>query len=241
MNSLYDILGLGRSATAEQVEQAYQTRINKLKNVDQSSDQDMIQLRAIKEAYAVLSSANRRAAYDSKLNAASRVTHEVVESAPLPWLKILLVAALFIGGGTYYYTSQAQKARLAQLALETEKAKAEADKVAKLAEIEAARLEHERVRDLQRAETNRRMESEQARHEGQRIHAQMEQLDTRIASEKAMNESRERSAQLSEEQAARSRVQQQNAAMQRALNIPVGSQGGSRTATIQPRPTDMRR
>ena len=115
MNSLYDILGLGRSATAEQVEQAYQTRINKLKNVDQSSDQDMIQLRAIKEAYAVLSSANRRAAYDSKLNAASRVTHEVVESAPLPWLKILLVAALFIGGGTYSCNPLSMAAGIATL------------------------------------------------------------------------------------------------------------------------------
>lgn len=241
MNTLYDILGLGRSATPEQVEQAYQIRINKIKSADQSTDQDMIQLRAIKEAYAVLSSPARRTTYDGKLNAAPRVTYEVVESAPMPWFKIVLVAVLLIGGGFYYHTDQTKKARIAQLALEAEKAKAEAEKVAKLAEIEAARLEQERARDLQQAEARQRMQSEQARREGQQIHAQMQQLDSRLAREKAADESRERSAQLREEQAARSRVQQQNSAMQRALNLPIGGQSGGRTVTIQPRSTDTRR
>lgn len=242
MKTLYDILGLERSVNSEQIEQAYQNSINKIKAAGRSSDQEAIQLQAMKEAYFVLSSPMRRATYDNKLNAPPRVIHEAAETASVPWLKILLVAALLTGGGIYYQAEQNNKARIVQLALEAEKAKAEAERAAKLAEIEAARLEREEKRELRDAEARQLRQMEQAKREGDRIHAQMLQLDKVKAREQAAEERRqiekerrERNAQLQEERAARSRVEQQNAAMRRALNMPVGGQGGGRTATIQPR------
>jgi colicin import membrane protein len=223
MQTLYDILGLSSRATLEQIEQAYKLHINKLKHEEsgQVPEQDILQMRAIKDAYLTLSSPARRQRYDEKLSAASQVRYEVVESAPFPWLKVLLLTAILFGGGVYLYKAQANKAHLEQVALEAEKVKAKAELAARIAAAEQANLEREMLLQKRAAEENLRRESEQARREGQQIHYQLEQHTARAAREKEQAERLAKQEAIQEEQAARARVQNQTNSMQRALNIPI--------------------
>jgi curved DNA-binding protein CbpA len=223
MSSLYNILGLGRNATAEQVEQAYQLHFKKLKEGETvgSAEADIARMRAIKEAYAVLSDASRRANYDAKLKLGEQVRYEVVEAAPFPWVRMLLVFVLVVGGGIYIYKHQENKARLEQLKLEAAKADAEAERVKNLEAIEQARLDRELLNEKRRVEDNRNRETEIARYEGRQIHSQMEQHDARTAREKEQKERQAKYESAREEQLARQRAQNENAAMQRALNIPI--------------------
>lgn len=221
MTTLYEILGLGQRATSEQVKQAYILQSEKLKNEDQTPEQNKAQLMAVKEAYSVLSSSVRRQAYDDKLNKANQVTYEVAETNPLPWLQILLITAALLAGGIYYYKIQENKARVEQLALEAAKAKADAEKAQLQAEAEQAGLLKAKLFEQQQAVENQRRETEQARREGQQIHWTLEQQAERAARDRDQAERQAKYEQVREEQAARFRVQNQNAAMQRALNIPI--------------------
>jgi curved DNA-binding protein CbpA len=214
MTTLYEILGLSQKATSEQIDQAFIVQSEKIKNEGTSSEQDIIKLRAIKEAHSVLSSSVRRQAYDAKLNRAAQVSYEVVETKPYPWLKILLVTAPLLIGGIYYYKIQESK-------LAVELAKAEAEKARLHAEAEQAALEKTKLLEEKNAEAQQQRETAQARYEGQIIHSNLEQQAARIAREKEQADRQAKYDQAREEQAARSRIQNQNAAMQRALNIPI--------------------
>lgn len=230
MRNLYEILGLSSSATSLQIEQAYRVRLHALKDSQRLlSEAENLELRAVEEAYSVLSSPSRKERYDQKLAALNRpVQYEVVEAHPTPWLKIILISAALLFGGIYWYNSQQNKARIEQLKIEEAKAKAEADKAEKLAEAEKAVAESERIRAQQIAEQNSRREMEQARYLGQRAHLETQHVEASRQRAIELEERQAKLAQMREEQAARARIQQQNAAMERALNRPVGGASSPR-------------
>ena len=186
------------------------------------SESENLELRAIEEAYSVLSSPARRERYDQKLKTLNQsVQYEVVESRSTAWLKIAIIAAILIFGGTYFYNVQQNKARIELLKLEEAKAKAEAEKAEKLAEAEKAQAEQEKLRNERTAENNRMREMEHARYLGQQAHLESERVDASRQRAIEQEDRQARLAQTREEQAARYRVQQQNAAMERALNRPI--------------------
>jgi curved DNA-binding protein CbpA len=224
MTTLYEILGLGQRATAEQVDQAFVLQSAQLKNETQSAEHKTIRLRAIREAHAILSSTVRRQAYDEKMNRTAQVTYQAYQTAeitPFPWLTTALVTLTLLGGGIYYYKAQANKARTEQLLLEKEKAKVELEKAELNAEAEQARLEKAKIFDQERATDLRRRDMEQARREGDQIHSRLEQQAARVIRDREQAERQAKSDQLREDQAARYRAQNANAAMQRALAIPI--------------------
>lgn len=243
MRNLYDILGLGSSATDLQVEQAYLVRKHALKNQERLlSDAESLELRAVEEAYALLSSPARRERYDQKLKAASQpIRYEAAPPRSIPWLRIALVTLLVLGS-VGIYQHQQNKLRIEQLRIEEARAKAEAEQAEQLALAEQQRLEREKL-NRDRAEEERvRREFERARYEGQRIHAQVQSVE---ASRQREIEREERLAQQTrarEEYAAKAAVRQQQAAMERALNRPIeGSSRRSSVAVIQndpPRPAN---
>ena len=223
MNTLYDILGLSRQTTAAQIEQGYKFSMESLiSEGDNYSPEDiLVRSRSIKEAYAVLSSPSRRQAYDDKLKLKEQVSYEVVEKKNVPWLAIAMIAVLSVTG-LGYYKVQAHKAAEAQrIAIETEKAKSEAEQAAKQAEMEQARLEQQILQDKRLADANQRREAEQARRDGQQIHYQLQAVDAQVARDKAQAERQAKSDKQREELAAQARSQSQTWAMQRALSIPI--------------------
>jgi len=221
MTTLYEILGLGQRATAEQVKQAYILQSEKVKNEDQTPERHKAQLMAVKEAYSVLSSPVRRQAYDDKLNKTNQVNYEVVDTNPLPWVQILLITAALLAGGIYFYKNQENKARVEQLALEAAKAKADAETAKLQADAEQAGLEKAKLFEQQRVVDNQRRETEQARREGQQIHSMLEQQTDRAARDRVQAERQAKYEQVRDDLVAKIRVQAQNAAMQRAINMPV--------------------
>jgi curved DNA-binding protein CbpA len=174
MGSLYRVLGLADTATAEQIEFGYRSALDKLKSEDLSKEQSLIRLKVLQEAFSILGTQSRR------------------------------------------------EAILAQ------RAQSEADRAEAQAEAERARLESRRSEAQTRSDSIRESEQRQARYEGQRIHANMDmynshqqRVEVTQAQEKERQERQVRIEQLREEQLARARVQNQNAAMQRALSIPI--------------------
>lgn len=224
MRNLYEILGLSSNATAIQIEQAYRVRLHALKDKQSliSETQDL-ELRAVEEAYSTLSSSSRRERYDQKLKTLNQpIRYEVVESRIPAWAKIFLILAIPILGGTYLYNDQQNKARIEQLKIEEAKAKAAAEEAERLAEAEKARVAQEKLRAQREAEENSRREMAHARYLGERAHAETERVEESHRRAIELEERQARYAQLREEQANRYRNQQQNAALERSLNRPVG-------------------
>lgn len=224
MSTLYDILGLSRQATAEQIENGYKVRLQALQRGEENvlTEDSLAQLKAIREAYQVLSNPVRREAYDRKLDARVQVQYEVVEDGHSFRNMILaLLIVLIIGAGYAYKVQLDNKERRAQLEIEAAREKAKAEEAERLAAAEQARLEQAQLRKAQIDEQRQRYETEQARREGQQIHQQLEFAKVKAAREKELAERREQYEKQREEQLARARVANENAAMQRALNIPI--------------------
>jgi curved DNA-binding protein CbpA len=223
MSSLYDVLGLSKNATAEQVEQAYQLHLKKIKESESSSpkDADLVRLQAIREAYAVLSSPTRRENYDEKIKRSQQVQYQVVEPSTIPWISMLVTLALLIGGGIYLYKNHENKLRLERLEFEASKAQAAADEAKRLEEVEKIRLERQILADKRRDEQRRESEMERSRREGEQVHAQLERQAALEAREKERAQRQAANDQIREEQMARQRVQRDAAAMRRALDIPI--------------------
>lgn len=221
MNTLYEILGVGRQASPAQVEHGYRERLDLLKKNGTSPEEDITRLRALREAYQTLSTPSRRQAYDARLRARESMSYEVVEARPLPWATILLVAAALLGGGLYYHHDHQKKVRLAQIELETAKAKAQAEQAEQLAAKEAAALERERQLRIQREDAANRQLAAQARYEGQRIHSEMQSFELeKERQERQASLERERAAER-EQREAKARSRDEIARMERALSIPI--------------------
>lgn len=229
MGTLYRVLGLAENASAEQIEFAHKTALDKLQSEDLDSEQAMNRLKVLKEAYSILGSPTRRDIYDAKLKAPREIHYEAVPSPSLPWKAIAFGAALLIASGGFIYKNQRDsRLRLEEATIQAQRVKAEADQAVAIAEAENARLEQMKKYEQTRSNMLRNIEQQQARSEGQRISYEQEryrQAQERLVSLQAQEKERQqqqaRYEKLREEQMARSRVQQENAAMQRALSIPI--------------------
>jgi curved DNA-binding protein CbpA len=228
MATLYEILGLSKNATPAQVEQGFLLQSEQITNSEPSSEKTRLRLQAIREAYDILSSPTRRAAYDHKLNKVGQVTYEVVDAAPVPWMKILIGVAVLAVVVFIYQQRSASNARREALVQQAITAKAEAERAAQEAEAEKSRLAQNILAEKTQADDKRAREMEQARRDGEQIHMQLEQEHQRDAyrrnQEKEMERRERQNAaydKAREEQAARQRVDQQTAALRRALALKV--------------------
>jgi curved DNA-binding protein CbpA len=229
MATLYEILGLSKNATPEQVNQGFLVQSEKIKANEPDLEAARMRQLAVREAFDILSSPSRRQAYDNKLNQASgQVSYDVDESPAIPWVKIAIgVVVLAVVVFLYQKRVEANVKReaIAQQALI---AKAEAERAAQEAEAEQARLAQGILADREKAESKRMRELEQARRDGDRIHQNLEQAaerDRYRERQELENERRERERaqydKVREEQLAKARIEQQNAALRRALAIRV--------------------
>jgi DnaJ-class molecular chaperone len=220
MNTLYDVLGISRNTNAAQIEQGYRSIMETLAGDGKNFEQDMIRAKAIKEAYAILSSPSRRQAYDEKLKRKEQVSYQVIEKPGFPWVSIAVVMLLF-AGAFGIYKHQAQKVELQRVTLEAEKAKTAAEAAAKLAEAEESRLAQELLREKERVDQERSRQTEQARREGQRIHHELQWAEAQAERQKDQAARIAKEERQQEERAAQMRNQMQIVNMQRALAIPI--------------------
>lgn len=221
MNTLYDVLGISRNTNAKQIDQAYQSIIASFTDDDSNFDDEIIRAKAVKEAYAILSSPPRRQAYDAKLKVKEQpITYQVVEKPGMPWIS-MAVFALIMAGAFGVYRVHEKKVEVARLALEAEKAKVAAEEATMLAEAEEAKLARQQLLDKNQAEQNRLRETERARNDGQRIHNELQWAEAQAAREKEYAARTARNERLQEERAAQQRARQQSYDMQRALAIPI--------------------
>lgn len=164
--SLYDLLEVSTTASAESITISYQRLHAKFSELQASSESEDAtnHLIALREAYSTLSDPARRAAYDEKL-AARSMAEQVPENQPNSYVKVFLVLALIGACGFGYAKYQSNLAQ--QLALEREKAATEL----RLAEIEAQRERERAEREryaARQAESQREQEERRARYERER-------------------------------------------------------------------------
>lgn len=244
MQTLYDVLGLSRLTTQQQIDLAYNQNIESLtsENNSASIEQNAIRAKAIKEAYSILSSPPRRQSYDASLRAKEQVTYQILEKPPTPWGKItiafVVVAACFL-----FYNHQQNKADKERKALEVQQEQAKAVQAEQEALAEQARMDQQRLIAKRQADARQNYEMERSRYEGNLISERNRNFDERTARE--LERAKQREAQQAANDAARidreakSRAANEAASMRRALQMPVGQPNYYRSAppggTIQNR------
>ncbi|MFC7287962.1 DnaJ domain-containing protein [Herminiimonas glaciei] len=185
MKTLYQVLGVSGQASSPEIEQAYKTGLAALANgaTTLNPEERDIREKVVREAYAILSSPNRRSAYDEKLRNKTRVAELIVESSPFPWMKIV-AALLLVVGCLYVYQVQADKAEAELAALEAKKAEAEAERAEQLALAEQARLEQQKLQEQRAIQSKQDFEIAQFRRE-ERLRTERAQKADTQATEKA--------------------------------------------------------
>ncbi|MDB5958928.1 MAG: hypothetical protein JWP59_222 [Massilia sp.] len=220
MRTLYDVLGLSRSASTAQVETAYRTALAELGKTGTDAD-DMIRAKAIGEAYSILGSPTRREAYDARLrHKETAPVTIVVEEKRTPWLPIIALAVVLVAALTYYKV-QAQRTAAAAAAVEAITAAAAAAEAARLQEAVESRQAQQVLNERRRAEEQRRREIAMARMEPRVVYVERETES--ISAERRREQTLERikAEQRNEEMLARQRIHEQTIGMQRALDIPI--------------------
>lgn len=215
MATLYEILGVDKLATSAQIELGYKQSLRKLTETAEHDDSEegLLHVRVLKEAYTVLSSPSRRQNYDEKLDGSRMHGVRTDDRSSFPWIKTTLFAAVLIAGGLAYHRAQLNNQRIEQEAAQAKAAKEQAEREAWAAEQAAKqRLEEEK----QLAEARRR-ETEQIRRDSQLSHERYVQFQVQAKRDKDM-EDRKR---LEEERLALRKSQEQAEAWKRALAIPI--------------------
>lgn len=193
--TLYDLLEISQSASADTVHSAYARIKEKLQAATLDEEDKVNQLKALKEAYRTLSDSVTRARYDQRLAARQSIQAAyVVEKGP--WGKIavlgVLVAACGLGYAKYDASREQAKLERERLIAEQKKAelaaiKMEEEKAAKEARIAAAsqkvdeittsiQLERDRAYASQ-VSRNIQMQEAQARREEERRQQQAAQAE----------------------------------------------------------------
>ena len=225
MTTLYDLLGLSKNATEDQVKHAFVLQSEQITDTTTPSEEGRNKLFALREAYAILSSPTRRLAYDRKLSGVGQPAPEGAEPARTPTWVLGLIAALIIGGGGYAYQAQSKRAAAQREAMELARTQAEAEQAQQQAQAEEAKLERERLAQAQRDQDNRRRETDSARYEGNQVHRSLEYQAEREAQQKEHAARMAKNDAQREEAAARRRVYEEQQAMQRALAMRVRTPG----------------
>jgi curved DNA-binding protein CbpA len=197
--SLYDLLEVSASASAEAIRASYERLSAKLDpDAPQNSGNPdcRLQYEAVKEAFLTLGNPARRARYDSnqmtRIEPAYRSSIELVPGFWTTSRLMLLAAVLLLGGGWYYQHKSAEAKLAAERAIAESRAK-EAEAVAR-AEAEAAAVaraqaQHERDLERQRAyqESRNRSDFERSRREVEREQRSREHNE-RIAQDRETRE-----------------------------------------------------
>lgn len=169
MKTLYDLLDIERNATHVDIERGYRRCLDAYlanKGCGQP-DQETLRMQAIREAYLLLSSPTRRQTYDQKLRESAAAQHARSDLGGLPRASLMLAIALLIGGGSYLYKVQQDKAHRAH---QVEQAGSQA-----LAD-ELSRQDKEKLERERRAADMRRRQMEQAGSDAQRWSSQDQQI-----------------------------------------------------------------
>ncbi|WP_426115064.1 hypothetical protein [Massilia sp. PWRC2] len=221
MRTLYDVLGLSRSASAAQIEAAYHGALAAMDGA--AGSDDLIRAKAIGEAHSVLASPSRRDAYDARLRQKEAAPLTVVVETPARRWPVLLALAALLIGGMLYYQVQAQRAATERMALEATRASAAAAAAARLAEAEEARLAGQVLAERARADAQRAQEIASARREPGRSVTISYDPDGGLSPERRreLAAARVKAEQQQDEVLARRRNLEQTLAMQRALAIPI--------------------
>lgn len=220
MKSLYALLKVHPAASGEEIEAAYKKRIAEFPSDGALlSEDDHIQLIALKEAYTALSNPTSRQVYDQKLkslienrtqppskSSVAPAAHDT-EQLPLPLAKILLSGAIALGG-LLIYTHHSKEQERIRIEKEREIAlrviKIEEDKQRR-AEIEQQeRLERQQRLEEMRIEEQNKREHKQALRETEIRSRQIENAEERRnrqeAIEKRRKEAEEETRRIREQQ-----------------------------------------
>jgi hypothetical protein len=105
--TLYDVLGVGNTATAEEVDEAFRMRKEQLSDAGDRDSQS--ELKLVQHGHQILSDPMQRAGYDRKLAAEARRVSSVPAASSLEsteegggMLKVVLLIAMAFGGYTVY-------------------------------------------------------------------------------------------------------------------------------------------
>jgi curved DNA-binding protein CbpA len=209
--TLYDILEVSPSASPDAIRAGYDrlsTKYDPDRDENRSKPDARILHEAVKEAFLTLSNPSKRAQYDKKLaQAEPRLTHvEVIEPFwTLP--KILVLAAVLVFGGGYYYKhKQAETRAAAEKAIAEARAK-EAEEQARL-EAEQARLAYQRQRQEQIEQARQQREHSVAIQQYSAESRSNVRIDQASARREAMDQRRAESQRQMEERRAALAAQQ---------------------------------
>lgn len=153
--TLYDVLEVSTTASPAAIKAAYERiRANHAARLDRGTigPEQIAEFNLVKDAFATLSSAQSRAAYDAKTldNAAADTAVEFVEPPARPWVKVSLIAIAVLGGGWYFKAQSDAKAEMARIEAENRR-------------IEAENTARQRELDLQAERDARQNEAREAR------------------------------------------------------------------------------
>jgi curved DNA-binding protein CbpA len=123
--NLYEILEVASNATAETLEAAYRVQCERLK-ARKDPDTARVMRLAADEAYHTLSNAQTRAQYDLKLRQSAIVITQVAAIDDSSWFSRnwawLVVLAILMGGGGYFYDKNKKERAAAELKAAQDKA-----------------------------------------------------------------------------------------------------------------------
>ncbi|WP_158610257.1 DnaJ domain-containing protein [Herminiimonas sp. KBW02] len=186
MGTLYEVLGVSRQATSAEIERAHIVTLAALAiepptlNIEERD----IREKVIREAYTILSSPHRRAAYDEKLRSKVRPTESAIVSAPFPWTRII-AAMMLVVGCLYVYQVQADKAEVEVAALEVQKAEAEAERAEQLALAEQVRLERQKLQEKRAIQAKQDHEIAQIRRDERLRLERLQRMEAQASQEPA--------------------------------------------------------
>lgn len=217
--SLYDILEVDSNASPEAIRVAHERLTAKylLLSEEGTNPETKIRLEAVKEAFLILGSAEKRARYDRNFIARTH-THPTLQPAPSSslWSGTTLAAVLIlaIGGGWYHYHTQLTEQKIAADRELAEAKTREAAEQARLM-IERQRTESDHVRiDMQRQQSMLNSE-ERIRREHERILRQ-HATEQQVQSQKSEYEVRRQAQEQRRNDDQRRREEQQAAAAAQA-------------------------
>ena len=164
-STLYDVLEVSSTASAESIDAAYQRLVEKFdpaKEANTHKPHARVQLDAVKQAYLTLGDAEKRAIYDRRLMMRNSSVPSYAGAAPVNapfWSvpKMLIAGAIIIGATGFYFNHQKEQARIeAEKVVALAKAREAEAKARADAEEQRLGLQRERQRELaERREANR--------------------------------------------------------------------------------------
>lgn len=233
MRTLYELLGVSTEASPNEITQAFTTQAEKLRAVDPSHSQFAdaeIRLKALREAYDILSDPSRRASYDARLAAKLNPSVTTEQSTGFAWTPVKILAVVAVGvvvlTGAAQVFVQWQAVSASRAAMERSQAdmreRMEMEQQMNSAVSEAAqarREEYEQRREAERAEREARLAEQrhQQQLEQDRRYAEQVSRDLQRGEKDAARAEARRLAEIERqhENAERKRMEEDRAALRR--------------------------